>query len=517
MSSAGLETDWLKKWAHYSPAKTALQDADSGVQYGYGFLYYLSCRLATHLRDHFDINAGARVAALATNEIEYVPLFFACQRIGAILVPVNFRLAGREIDHILADSGADLLIAQDAFKETVEKLGPQTVPDKRWSFDGDSHSLRAFARTCAVEFAQTSSLRSSAPRSWEVSMSAGFDDPAMILYTSGTTGAPKGALITQKMMFWNSVNTGLRLNLTENDSYVSFLPFFHTAGWNVMTTPLLHRGARVILLKKFEPDRVLELCERERTTVMFGVPTTMDMMAHTSGFSTRDLSSVRYAIVGGEPMPIELIKTWQDKGVPIRQGFGMTEFGPNVFSLPEEDSIRKAGSIGFPNFYVDVRVVDDSGHDCVAGEIGELLLRGPVCTPGYWRNESATRETIQDGWLRSGDLVRFDDEGYYYVAGRKKDMYISGGENVYPVEIERYLSTHPKIREVAVLGVSDEKWGEVGKAFIALASEASLTSDEVIAFCQGHLAKYKIPKHIEFRTELPKGDSGKILKRLLKN
>jgi fatty-acyl-CoA synthase len=503
--NSAIETDWLKKWAMYSPNSVSLQCAETSATYTYGELYYLSCKIAAHLQNHFEIKPGDRIAVLSTNELEYVPLFFAAQRLGAILVPINFRLTSREIDHILEDSGASVLVAQTAFQETVENLNPKNVPDKRWPIESLQSSCREFLVNRSKESAGN----------WEFEFRGEFESPAMILYTSGTTGAPKGAIITPKMMFWNSINTGLRLNLTQNDVNVSFLPFFHTGGWNVLVTPLLHRGAKLIIAKKFEAESILDLCEKEKVTILFGVPTTMDMMFRSPHFVNTDLSSVRYAIVGGEPMPIELIKSWQDNGIPIRQGFGLTEFGPNVFSLPEEDSLRKAGSIGFPNFYVDVRVVDDEGHDVSQGEIGELILKGPVCTPGYWRNEKATEETIRNGWLHTGDLVRADSEGYFYVAGRKKDMFISGGENVYPVEVERYLSTHPKIREVAVVGVRDEKWGEVGKAFIATADGTNLSSDEVLKYCGGNLAKFKIPKHVEFLASLPKGDSGKILKRLL--
>jgi fatty-acyl-CoA synthase len=337
----------------------------------------------------------------------------------------------------------------------------------------------------------------------------------MILYTSGTTGLPKGALITNKMLHWNSLNTGLRLNLQQHDVALGFLPFFHTSGWNVLVTPFVHRGARTILMRKFDPDRVLELSEREGVTVIFGVPTIMEMMARSPRFESCNLTRARYAIVGGEPMPIELIRTWQKKGIPIRQGYGLTEFGPGVFSLNEEDAIRKIGSIGFPNFYVEARVVGPSRREVGVDQIGELVLRGDVCSPGYWRNEAATAAAIRDGWFHTGDLVRRDSEGYYYVAGRKKEMFISGGENVYPVEIERLLSTHPAIREVAVVGVPDAKWGEVGKAVISLKAGSMLSEQDVTQFCLQGLAKYKVPKQIQFMDDLPKGDSGKILKRAL--
>ena len=487
-----LEIDWLKKWAEYSPQKVALKCLDSGRSFTYSKFFQGSVSLANALNREFKITKGDRVAVLAQNEPEHLFLFFALQRLGAILVPVNFRLAAREVDHVLADSGAKLFIYQECYADLVKRL------EARPEFIFDFSKLEAFT----------------AEKSESLEMHASFDDPCMILYTSGTTGKPKGALITNKMLFWNSINTGLRLEIVQNDSAIIFHPFFHTSGWNVLTTPFFHHGASIYLLKKFDADAVLKNLEKEKVSVLFGVPTMMDMMARTELFSQVDLSSVRYAIVGGEPMPIPLIREWGNKNVPVRQGYGLTEFGPNVFSLNQEDSLRKIGSVGFPNFYIDVKIVNDSGQEILASEeVGELCLRGPVCTPGYWQNKEATEEAIRDEWFHTGDLVRRDADGYFYVVGRKKDMFISGGENVYPAEVEKFLSDYPRIREVAVVGVKDQKWGEVGMCFYSSLDGNEISDEELRSYALGNLAKYKIPKHYRQLKELPKGASGKIQKR----
>ncbi len=500
---SAFENDWLKQWALYAPESIAFQDAETGVRYSYAKLYDLSQQLALHLSTQFGVEAGDRVAVFAGNELEYIPLFFATHRLGAILVPINFRLTGREVAHIIEDSEPRLIIREEKYSSVIAIACERFLPQGIWSFDGRA-GLRPFLLNAAA-----------VPAASAMAVVSRSQDPCMILYTSGTTGAPKGAMITFDMIHWNSISTGLRLNLNQSDVAVTFSPFFHTSGWNVLVTPFLHRGARTVLIRKFDAEKILELCEQEQVTVLFGVPTTMEMMARSPNFARVDLSSIRFAVVGGEPMPIDLIHAWENKGIPIRQGYGLTEFGPNVFSLNEQDSIRKIGSIGFANFYIETRIVDDEDRDLAVGEIGELVLRGPVCTPGYWRNPEATSHAIKNGWFHTGDLVRKDAEGYHYVAGRKKDMFISGGENVYPVEVERFLSTHPAIREVAVIGVPDAKWGEVGKAFIALKTGCEISSREILAFCEGNLAKYKIPKSVAILTELPKGDSGKILKRKL--
>jgi fatty-acyl-CoA synthase len=494
-----IELDWLKRWAMYSPQAVALQCADSNRAFTYRELYERSVTLAKALREEYRIAAGDRVAILALNEPETIFLFFALQRIGAILVPVNFRLSAREVDYVVGDCAPKLFIYQEAYADVAGKL--TSKPEASIPFSG----LEKMIFGASVPF-----------KAEEEVSEASFEAPVMILYTSGTTGAPKGALITNKMLFWNSVNTGLRLCITPKDAAIIFHPMFHTSGWNVLTTPFFHHGGRIILLKKFDPARVLELAASEKVTLLFGVPTMMDMMYRSPVFPSIELPYVRYAIVGGEPMPIELIRVWGEKGVPVRQGFGLTEFGPNVFSLNEEDAIRKMGSIGFPNFYIDVKIVDENGSELKgANQVGELLLRGPVMTAGYWKNEKATRDAIRDGWFCTGDLVRRDEDGYFYVAGRKKDMFISGGENVYPAEIEQFFRTHSRVHEVAVIGVPDEKWGEVGRAFYSTVDGAPLSDSELVTHFGGNLAKYKVPKGFVHLKALPKGESGKILKKAL--
>lgn len=487
-----MELDWLQRWNQYSPGKIALKDGETGRSLTYSQLYRATLAKAHELRTEFGIQKNDRVAVIANNDLDYVILFFATQRLGAVLVPVNFRLTYREVEHIVNDSAPSLLVYQETFADVAAQL-----------FENDKVTQKVLL-----------SSRIPSEGLFNESFLGSPSDPVMILYTSGTTGAPKGAVLSHEMIFWNSINTTMRLNLSQNDCTVIFLPFFHTGGWNVLTTPVLHRGGTIVLLKKFDADKILELSSIENATILFGVPTTMEMMARSPLFATTDVSTIRYAICGGEPMPIPLIKSWADKGIPVRQGYGLTEFGPNVFSLNEEDALRKIGSIGFPNFYIDIRVVDNDSKDVAANEVGELILKGPMCMTGYWRNEKATKETIKDGWLHTGDLVRRDEEGFVYVVGRKKDMFISGGENVYPPELEQVIRTLPGVREVAVIGVPDEKWGEVGKAFV-VKDRADLSTDELQSHCLKYLAKFKIPKSFVFLPELPKGDSGKILKRKL--
>jgi len=494
-----IEIDWLARWATYSPKKVALKCVDSNRSFTYLELFERSTQLAGLLKAKHSIGKGDRVVVYAYNGPETVFLFFALQRLGAILVPVNFRYTAREVDHVVEDSKPKLIISHSCFASVMQNVNLRGAD--HLSFDqGESLEKYLFS----LEHIPFNEFEGE------------FEDEVMILYTSGTTGAPKGALISHKMLFWNSINTGMRLNITSSDVTPIFHPFFHTSGWNVLTTPFFHHGAQILMLKKFEAEKILELVENEKVSILFGVPTMMDMMARAPGFKERKLNSLRFAIVGGEPMPLDLIDIWAERAVPIRQGYGLTEFGPNVFSLNGEDAVRKSGSIGFANFYVDIKIIDAQGHELKGpDEVGELCLKGPMCTSGYWQNPEATKKDIVDGWFHTGDLVRRDEEGYFYVVGRKKEMFISGAENVYPAEVEKFLRTNQHIREVAVVGVPDKIWGEVGKCYYASEDGTPLKEEELKSFCQMGLAKYKVPKYFVHLPELPKGDSGKILKRAL--
>lgn len=496
------QQDWTAKWALYSPDKVAVKEAETGRLLTYGQLSRLSDALCAYLQQQFDIQPGDRVALLAENNLEYIALFAAMQRMGFVLVPLNYRLAAAEVDYLLKDAAPKLAICEEKFEAALksgEELAkvPHYLP---WA------KLEAFCD------AQKDQPQPSFPM-----QPVEGKHPAFILYTSGTTGFPKGAIYSHKMLFWNSINTAMSLIINTESRTVNVMPPFHTGGWNVLTTPFLHHGGYTVLMRRFDPERVLELLQEEQATLFMGVPTILKMMADAPGFEAAAFPSLYYLIVGGEPMPIPLIEEWDKKGVAVRQGYGMTEVGPNLFSLHQDDAISKKGSIGRPNFYVQARIVDSQGQDVPTGTPGELWLKGPMVTPGYWQNEAATEQSITDGWFHTGDRVRADEGHYFFVVDRIKNMYISGGENVYPAEVERVLQAHPGVAEAAVIGVPDEKWGESGRAFVVLKSGgAALDAEALRAHCKSHLAKFKVPRDVVFLKELPKNDTGKINRAALK-
>ena len=337
------------------------------------------------------------------------------------------------------------------------------------------------------------------------------DDGLLLVYTSGTTGKPKGALLTHANCFWTNLSFDRVAGLGAEDTVLQVLPQFHVGGWNVQPLLAWWKGATVVLEPAFDPARALALIAEKRVTTMMGVPATYLFMAQDPGFAKADLWTLRRAVVGGAPMPESLLETWHERGVEIVQGYGLTEAAPNVLCLPPEDAARKRGFAGKPYPHVDVALRDiETGGLLEGAAEGELLVRGPNVFAGYWRNAEATEAAFADGWLVTGDVAARDEEGYYRLVGRTKDLVISGGENVYPAEIENVLHEHPAVREAAVVGVADERWGEVCQAFVVLAGEA--TEDELLEHCRGRLARYKVPKGVRFVASLPRNALDKVVK-----
>lgn len=489
-----LHQDWASKWALYSPHKVALKEYETGKTLTYSALNEQAKVFASCLEQYYHVQKGDRVAVLAEYSLEFVSLFCAAQKLGFIIVPLNYRLSISEIDYLLKDSEPKVFIYEKKF---IDLVPPQYI-GLRVEDWGINRIEEWGLRVETIPNSQSPTLNE--------------DDPIFILYTSGTTGFPKGALYSYKMLFWNSINTSMSLIINSESRTLNCMPPFHTGGWNVLLTPFLHHGGYTCLLKKFDAAAILSLLQSEKCTLFMGVPTMLKMMADLPEFEKAEFPDLKYMIVGGEPMPIPLIEKWATKNVAIRQGFGMTEVGPNLFSLHQDDALRKKGSIGRPNFYVETKIIDENGSEA---DTGELLLRGPMVTVGYWRNAEATQKSIIDGWFYSGDRVRRDEEQYFFVIDRIKNMYISGGENVYPAEVERVILTHPSVSEVAIVGVPDDKWGEVGKAYIVKKQEWGLTELELLDFLKDKLAKFKIPKFIVFIETLPKSATGKIDKKLL--
>ena len=499
--------DWLTRRQLYTPGKTAIVDDVTGRRYTYAVLNKRANRLARHLQRHFDVKPKDRVACLSVNNIEYLDLYFACGKIGAILVPLNYRLREHGIREMVVDCRPRLLVFDSSYVDIAVALRRDKCVERMMPIHAE-HTPDSAATVAEV-------VEQGGDQGPEMFV-ADEADIAMVLYTSGTTGSPKGAMISWRQIHWNAINTIISLQLSQSD--VSYLntPLYHTGGWHVLFTPLMYMGGTLVLQKEFDPERCNALMGPRGITVLFGIPTMLRMMTETSNFGAADFSSVRFAICGGESCPIPVIRAYREKGVPMRQGYGLTEAGPNCYSLPAQDALRKEGSVGFPNFHMQVRILKESGVPAEPGEVGELVIGGPHVFSGYWNNPEASRETLREGWVYTGDLFRQDEEGYYFIVGRKKDLFISGGENVYPAQVERVLYAHPSIAQAAVIGVPDPKWGESGCAFVVLQPGATLGEQELMDYCKETLASYQCPKSVVFRDELPLGHSGKIDKKALR-
>ena len=475
---------WLGDRARTTPDRVAIRY--DGGELTYSTLDHRATRVAAGLSAR-GLRRGDRLATLTANSPDHVATFFACARLGVGLQPISWRLAPPEVAYQLADATPSLLL-HSAEHEELARAGGSAVPlatigDPTLESDDDVPDV------------------------------AEDDDPLLLVYTSGTTGKPKGALLTHANCFWTNLSFDRVAGLAADDVVLQVLPQFHVGGWNVQPLLAWWKGATVVLEPVFDPAHALRTIAEERVTTIMGVPATYLFLAQQPGFGETDLTSLRLAVVGGAPMPEPLLETWFERGVEIVQGYGLTEAAPNVLCLPPQDARRKLGFAGKPYPHVDVALRDtDTGALLEGPATGELLVRGPNVFAGYLGNPEATAAAFADGWLLTGDVAERDDEGYYRIVGRLKELVVSGGENVYPAEVEAVLREHPAVADAAVVGVPDERWGEACAAFVVLHAGSSPSEEELRAFSRERLAGFKVPRSIAFVHELPRSSLGKVLK-----
>ncbi len=476
--------EFFNKVSLNEPGKTAIIDQATGVRWSYRKLRLEVDRWACFFQEQ-GVQKGDRIALLAKNRLEHVSIFFALAHLGAIFVPLNWRLSTKELQSILNRISPSFLIYDE---------------DNELSFNGNKIDLRVWLLPSKYKFKTVATSKK---------------DPLLMLFTSGTTGDPKGVLFHGEMLEANQWATVKEWGLRKEDISIVETPFFHTGGYNVLLLPLLLIGGTIVLSKGFDGVGTLNLIELEKVTIYFGVPTMFQRMCESINFKDSKFKKVRFFISGGAPCPANLIEAYQKKGISFRQGFGMTEVGPNCFSLEKKFAISKMGSIGKPMKHTRVMVLNKNGEYAGIDEVGELLLAGPHLCAGYYDEEERFKNSCKGEFFKTGDLVRFDKDGFFFVVGRSKEMYISGGENVYPAEVEKALKDYPAIDEVVVVSVPSEKWGEVGYAFYRGDKDVKLES--VRRFLNPTLCRFKHPGFIKKIDDFPLLGSGKIDKNNLKN
>jgi fatty-acyl-CoA synthase len=489
---------WIHRRRVKSAGKLALISGGTGISYDR--LAERIERLANGLASR-NVSTGDRVAYLGENEPSFLETFFAVTALGAIFVPLNTRLAAPEIAFALDDSGAVLLVHAGAMSEVAEQACAEVRGLHRVVVGAPASSAEAFE-----------DIIDTAPAD-HVERPVALSDTAMILYTSGTTGRPKGAAISHENVTWNCYNVLVDYDLTSDDVALMISPMFHVASLTMGVLPALLKGATVILEPAFVPGRALELIQQYRATSISGVPTTYQMICDHPDWAGTDISSLRVLTCGGSAVPTRVLDAYEARGLSFTGGYGMTETSPGATSLQPRYSREKAGSAGLPHFFTDVRVADSDGRVLPACQVGEIQVRGPNVIAGYWEQQEASAESFADGeWFRSGDMGYVDADGFLYISDRLKDMIISGGENVYPAEIERVILEMEAVQGVAVVGAPDDRWGEVPHAYLEVRADHTLEEGDVQRHLAGRLARYKIPKRFFIVDELPRTASGKIRK-----
>jgi fatty-acyl-CoA synthase len=491
--------DLLTSRARLTPEREALLELETGIRYTYGELNARANRCANWLRG-YGVGYGDRVSILAHNSDVYLDLFYGCAKIGAIFTPLNWRLAVPELVYIVNDCTPKFLLFGPEFEVTVQQMRAGIAVDHIVPL----HRYEEVLPDKSVE---------EPLRPFELS----GESTHCILYTSGTTGRPKGAMIPQRQVLWNCINTVISWGLIEHDVSPVFTPMFHAGGLFAFLTPIFYVGGRIVLSKGFDAEESLRVILEEKCTVILGVPTLFQMWQKSPIYASADFSHVRFFISGGAPCPPQLINQWrEEKNVVFRQGYGLTEVGPNCFSMTDEESVPKTGCVGKPIFHSAMKLVDENGRPVPIGETGELCIKGPHVITGYWNNPEATAKSLVAGWFHTGDMARRDEDGFYTIVGRFKDMIISGGENVYAAEVEAIFREHTAVSEAALIGKPDDQWGEVGIMITVLKPGQSATPEELQEFCRGRLARYKVPKEVIFVDELPYSPYGKVEKMKLK-
>ena len=496
--------DWAEYQSKMHSNKIAITDYSLNKKISYKELNLTACKIANFLQAE-GIEHGDRIGILSKNNSIFFELQFACSKVGSIMVPLNWRLTANELAFILDDCEPSLLIVDDCF-ETIANQLKSLIPNITIQFfnsDEKQSEFRDNISGCQSDFKRAFLT---------------LDDLIMIMYTSGTTGHPKGAKINHKMQLFNAVNLSGIANLTSKTKQLVILPLFHTGGINCYANPVLHQGGEIIIMREFDPKFALQAINSHELAIthLFAVPAPLQFMMQHPDFNATDFSRLTNVGVGGAPCAEIIIETWQSKGIDVIQGWGMTETSPAGIFLAAEDSLNKIGSAGKSVLHTEIKIVNKNMTPVEPNQIGELLIKGPNVTPGYWKNDKATRESFHQDWLKTGDLAKFDEDGFVFIVDREKDMYISGGENVYPAEVENILYQLDEIAELAVIGIPDDKWGETGKLFVVLKENKDLPKEKIIQHCLNNLAKFKIPSEIAYVSELPRNATGKVLKRTLK-
>jgi fatty-acyl-CoA synthase len=494
---------WPVRRRRLSPQRVALVHGDT--RRTYAELDDRTRRLAAALGG-LGVGRGDRVAYLGPNDPTLLETLFATTALGGAFVPLNWRLTAPELAYIAADCGAAVLVHATTMAEEAATV----AADERTALRHLIELGPEFEGLAAGDATDASGP----PAAIDAPVS--LDDPAVIIYTSGTTGRPKGATLSHGNITWNCVNVLIDTDLASDEVALVCAPLFHVAALNMVSMPLVMKGGTTVLMGAFDPSEALELIERHRVTVMFGVPAMFNALSQVPEFATADLSSLRRLLCGGAPVPLATIRTYLDRGIVFLQGYGMTETSPGALFLGAERAADKAGTAGVASFFTDVRVVRPDGSDVASGEKGEVMVAGPNVMLGYWGRPDATAEAMDGDWFRSGDVAVVDDEGYVTIVDRMKDVIISGGENVYPAEVEDAIYSHADVAECAVIGVPDDRWSEVGRAIVVCRPGATLDEQSLLDHLDGRLARYKLPRSVVFTDTLPRSGAGKVLKAELR-